>query len=229
MNNLTIHQIRRLNLELLIQERGLPKKDFAEEVDANPAYISQILSKNSKRNVGDMFARKIERLCKKDTGWMDMIHPDKKYLTESSIIHEDELFLPSQINNNKLGIYRIPLLSIHEAGTWKSSIAVHQPSNEDIMVVNKPSSNVFAVQVHGESMSPEFHQGETILIDPDFNVNHDYFVLALVNEDVVLRKLIREAGRWLLVAQDSRHPIEAIELNNIIGVVVEKIVRKFYV
>lgn len=71
--NLTNNEIRKQNLLILIKEVG-KKSDLAKLADTDPAYISQVLSEKTKRNIGDDFARKLEKGCKKPRGWMDVYH-----------------------------------------------------------------------------------------------------------------------------------------------------------
>jgi hypothetical protein len=70
----TIADIRKYNLELLINESGLRKGKFADKIDTAPAYISQILSTKTKRDMGNELARKIELIVNKPYGWMDETH-----------------------------------------------------------------------------------------------------------------------------------------------------------
>ncbi len=73
---LTINEIRKTNLLILIDEVG-KKSAIAKLADTDPAYISQVLSENPKhsRNIGEDFARKLESGCGKPRGWMDQYHP----------------------------------------------------------------------------------------------------------------------------------------------------------
>ncbi|MEW8000641.1 MAG: helix-turn-helix transcriptional regulator [Candidatus Thiodiazotropha endolucinida] len=66
-----IHDIRRLNVEGLIEEHGSQVK-LAELVDTAPAYISQIIA--GKRNPGESFCRKIEKHLGLPAWYMDALH-----------------------------------------------------------------------------------------------------------------------------------------------------------
>lgn len=71
-----IKKIRETNLLALLngkQFKGHIGK-FAESVDTDPNYISQILSPNNKAAVGHSLARKIEKKLGKIEGWMDIQH-----------------------------------------------------------------------------------------------------------------------------------------------------------
>jgi hypothetical protein len=51
--------------------RGLERR-FAERVDIQPSYWSQIKSRS--RQIGERLARQFEQRCKKPPGWMDVAH-----------------------------------------------------------------------------------------------------------------------------------------------------------
>jgi transcriptional regulator with XRE-family HTH domain len=75
---LTCHHIRRINLLTLFKDSGLKKSDFAIKIGVSPSYFSQLFSAddNKRRNIGDDFARAIERVCEKPEGWLDNRHED---------------------------------------------------------------------------------------------------------------------------------------------------------
>ena len=72
--NLTIKDIRLHNLLRLLEETGLSKTAFALQVQTSAAYLSQIISVKTERNMGDFMARNIELAFKKPKGWMDNLH-----------------------------------------------------------------------------------------------------------------------------------------------------------
>jgi DNA transposition AAA+ family ATPase len=76
--NLTIREIRLRNLLKLIEKSQLSQTAFACKVETSPAYLSQIISIKTKRNMGDMVARKIELSLKMPKGWMDSLHGDEE-------------------------------------------------------------------------------------------------------------------------------------------------------
>ena len=82
--NLTVKEIRKINLSDLIRQSGLSKTKFADRIDTAPSYISQILGSRSKREIGDAFARKIELCFQLPKGWMDGMHDDRASHQESS-------------------------------------------------------------------------------------------------------------------------------------------------
>ena len=223
---LTIADIRRINIELLIKESGLGKGKFAEKIETAPAYISQILSEKTNRDMGSDLARKIERLLKKPHGWMDAVHDSDDPLI---IKEENKLSLSSQLDNMKLRVKKIPLIDFNRAGSWQEVLRNHTPSDGDIMIIDDDmGDHVFAVPVQGDSMRPEFDKDDILLIDPDLTPKHQDFVLAGQEGEVVLRHYWREGGRWYLKPLNERYAIEPAADLPIIGVVTDKVIRKKY-
>lgn len=71
-----IREIRRQNLVTLRQELG-SVKEIADLVDTDANCISQLLSEKSRYYMGHNMARRLERACKKPSGWMDQSHADE--------------------------------------------------------------------------------------------------------------------------------------------------------
>ncbi len=56
----------------------------------------------------------------------------------------------------------------------------------------------FALQVHGDSMEPEFEHGCIIVIDPAGVVSHESFIVARNDDGLIFRQLIIEGDRYIL-------------------------------
>lgn len=70
-----IREIRRKNLLLLREEMGSVRA-IADKVDTDPNYISQLLGGKGKSFMGYSMARRLEKACLKDVGWMDQSHDE---------------------------------------------------------------------------------------------------------------------------------------------------------
>ncbi len=66
-------EIRLINLKALITKAG-SSAEFSKQSDTATSLISQIISPNPTRNVGDRLARKIEEKLGLTPGWMDTLH-----------------------------------------------------------------------------------------------------------------------------------------------------------
>lgn len=78
MGTITIHDIRKRNLEIILEtEFGGVKARLAKAMGVSPNNISRYFS-NTKdgRTVSDDTARKVEDAVKKPRGWMDSLHQE---------------------------------------------------------------------------------------------------------------------------------------------------------
>lgn len=87
----TVRQIRKINLEKLIEKLGLGKGEFAIRIETSPSYISQIFSEKTKRNMGDCVARKIETKLGLPKGWMDNLHGEQNAAANKATPVDEEI------------------------------------------------------------------------------------------------------------------------------------------
>lgn len=85
----------------------------------------------------------------------------------------------------------------------------------------------FALMVLGDSMAPEFNDGEIIVVEPDGTVRDGSYVLARVGDEWMLRELRHadpgEHEGWSLQALDRRiAPLPLPDLAAVRGVVIQK-------
>jgi SOS-response transcriptional repressor LexA len=83
----------------------------------------------------------------------------------------------------------------------------------------------FALRVLGDSMAPEFVEGEIIIIEPDGALRDGSFVLAQANGEWIFRQLARAGDGWCLRALNPAYPKQALcDLSAVCGVVIQKAV-----
>ncbi|HJV70574.1 S24 family peptidase [Ideonella sp.] len=81
----------------------------------------------------------------------------------------------------------------------------------------------FALRVLGDSMAPEFLEGEIIIVEPEGLAVDGSYVLAWHREEWTFRQLRRDGAQWRLHALNPAHPdAPAISLNAVRGVVIQK-------
>ena len=84
-------------------------------------------------------------------------------------------------------------------------------------------AEVFALQVLGQSMVPEFEEGEIIVIEPDGALRDGSFVLAQLDGEWLFRQLRREGEGWRLHALNPAFaPWSLPDLAAVRGVVIQK-------
>ncbi len=81
----------------------------------------------------------------------------------------------------------------------------------------------FALMVLGDSMAPEFVEGEIIIIEPDGLIGDGSFVIAQVADGWTFRQLNRCSGGWQLRPLNPAYPVTRLDdLATIRGVIIQK-------
>jgi DNA polymerase V len=107
----------------------------------------------------------------------------------------------------------------------------------DIPIISKPADNApplapesscsghdpVALMVLGDSMEPEFMEGEIIIIELDGLINDGSYVIAWHNEEYIFRQIIKREVGWALHALNQKYPDSPIaSLDAIKGVIIMK-------
>jgi SOS-response transcriptional repressor LexA len=123
-------------------------------------------------------------------------------------------------------LHRIPVVTWVVAGKWKEVCDVFKPGDADEWIDSDVSGrNVFALRVVGDSMEPEFKEGEVIIVNPHVEaVPNDFVVVKNKNEESTFKQLKRYGPRWVLHPLNPRyHDLEVKRGDfRIIGRVVKK-------
>lgn len=224
---------RREKLALLIKEAG-SQAALSEIIGKAPAQISQWLnaSVNSKtgkpRVMSNAIAREIELKTGKPGGWMDA--PANKDDLKTPGGSNAEFVMPS-------GVRRVPVISYVQAGMWTEIVNSFQPgdANEWLVTSDTHSPNTFVLVVRGNSMEPDFKDGDLVVIDPSVRPRPGSFVVAKNGREEATFKKYRPRSVDVLgndifeliplnedypTMRSSEQPIE------IIGTMVEH--RRFY-
>lgn len=93
----------------------------------------------------------------------------------------------------------------------------------DMAAASCDGADAFALMVLGDSMAPEFNEGEIIVIEPGGAIGAGSYVLAQVAGDWIFRQLVRADERWRLAALNPAYPaIELDDLAAVRGVIIQK-------
>ena len=63
---------------------------------------------------------------------------------------------------------------------------------------NCASAEPYALMVLGDSMMPEFEQGEIIVVEPSGLVKDGSYVVAYVNDEYIFRQIVKRDDGWML-------------------------------
>ncbi|MCK9386871.1 MAG: S24 family peptidase [Sulfuritalea sp.] len=98
-----------------------------------------------------------------------------------------------------------------------------QPRGADAEPDACSAAEPFALMVLGDSMEPEFVEGEVIVIEPEGLAIDGSFVLARLVDEWIFRQLVRHGAGWRLQALNPVYPAADIpDLSAIKGVIIQK-------
>jgi SOS-response transcriptional repressor LexA len=212
-----IDEIRRENLRLLERECGGPTA-AAERVGMSPAQFANLRdgardSRTGKpRGMRKETARRIEESCGKPAGWLDAEH-DSRIPNASISAPKGGLTkeLPTSVRDNltedspqtfgkhknvevaPIGQRKIPVISYVQAGMMTEVVDPFELGDglETITTHLDLSEGAFGLRIKGESMLPEFREGDVIIIDPAEHPLPGDFVVAKNGEEEATFKKYR--------------------------------------
>lgn len=223
-----IYEIRRQNLAILVRNRK--KKDCAELWETSPSFISQILSKNPVRNLGDDLARRIESAELLPHGYLDQIHEDS--WDELALRHSQK---PPKPKAGELEIVagiapwgsetpleddevEVPLYKEVELAAGVGSEIIHEIPSRFIRFARSTlrdagvePANAIAATVSGNSMERLITEGSTIGIDTGTTNIIDGEIYAIRHDGMLrVKYLYRHPGGGLRLRSENseEHPDE---------------------
>lgn len=84
-------------------------------------------------------------------------------------------------------------------------------------------AEAFALMVLGDSMEPEFREGEVIVIEPSGYATDGSYVLAQLDGEWIFRQLLRQGDGWRLAPLNARYAgVDIDDLTPVKGVIIQK-------
>ena len=74
----------------------------------------------------------------------------------------------------------------------------------DWLITNRLAT--YIVRVEGDSMAGEIHPGDRLIVDRSLEPRHGEVVVACINGEMTVKRLLVEEGRLLLVADNPAYP-----------------------
>lgn len=193
------------------------KKQPASEVLA--ANVKSLLDTHSTINTQAKLAQKsgvgqssISRILRADT---QATAETIEAIAHAFGVTAAQLMSPSLGTTNVLpatvGSRQIHLISYVQAGAWTEIVDNYQPGDASDWLLTdlELSDNAFALEIKGESMLPDFREGDRVIIDPSVAPNPGDFVVAKNGDHEATFKKYRPRG----VNERGDHVIELVPLN----------------
>ena len=173
-----------------IEERrkalGLSTSEFARMADISREYVHYIEKGARKSPTLDVLMRILRAL---------QVEPNE-FLSETG-------YLPVNVEPAPIKIYRkVPIISWAAAGDRHQGRAPVDADSDEWTETDVKGKKVFALKVKGDSMQPEFSEGEVIIVNPDVEaVPGDYVVVKNGEEEATFKQL-QKIGKTLFL-----HPL----------------------
>ncbi len=85
------------------------------------------------------------------------------------------------------------------------------------------SAEPYALMVLGDSMLPEFEEGEIIIIEPEGLAHDGSYVVAWHKDEYIFRQLVQHSDRWYLKPLNDLYPTDEVPgLEVVNGVITQK-------
>lgn len=129
-------------------------------------------------------------------------------------------------NSDIRRLSQIPVVSWVTAGNWREVCDAYEPGDGGEWIdsdVHGP--NVFALKVTGDSMEPEFHDGEIIIINPHTEaLPGNYVVVKNADGEATFKQLKKYGSRWILHPLNPNYEDQQLKRGDftIIGRVMKK-------
>ncbi len=109
-------------------------------------------------------------------------------------------------------IHRIPVISYVQAGVWTAPNEIRECDGNMAYITTDHDlgQRAFAIVIRGNSMEPEFTEGDLVLIDPDEPLHPGDFVVAKNGEEEATFKKYRPRG----YSEDGKEIFELAPLND---------------
>ncbi len=194
-----------------------------------------------KREAAGMSLREAAKASGISHGHIDDIEAGKKMLSFDRVMNliraygvdiqeflRETGYLPTNIELASIKpLRRVPLISWVTAGKWSEVCDSFQPGDADEWVdTDIKGQYVFALRVKGDSMEPEFIEGDLIIVNPHIKPNHNDFVIVKNAEgEATLKQLKKYGATRVLHPLNPKYPdieLSAKHQYVIVGKVVEK-------
>ena len=133
-----------------------------------------------------------------------------------------EKFASALGKNNTSGhaSYSYPKLEWHQVVAWKENMEISDSAQTYSIAPYNGSDSSYILEVKGQSMTPEFSDGDLILVDPEIKEKNNSFIVVIIENqrEAMLRQLVLDGNKKYLKALNPDWPAKIIEFNDSISV-----------
>ena len=123
-------------------------------------------------------------------------------------------------------IKTVPVISWTQAGNWREVSEEYQNGGYE-EYIQTDTKGEFALKIRGDSMEPEFYEGDIIVVNPYLKQEHNDYIVLCNEEGEATFKQLKKYGKATRILHPLNPKYEDIELKRdvqyrVIGVVIEK-------
>lgn len=222
---MTIEDIRYANLLVLIGEHGL--KGLASMLGhSSTSTLSQLRnrspdSKTGKpKNVGTPLARHLEKVCNKEIGWMDKLHPDVSTdpPNKFTVNEQRAAYNVGNVEDGPDLRGEVPLIDWVKAGDWNAAADPYCVGDAEDWYPKprRAGPGTYCLRIRGDSMTNPYPSGKSypegciIFVDPNLlsPVSGDPIIAKMEGSDERTFKVFMQEGtRIWLKPLNPQHPL----------------------
>jgi len=207
-------------LACLLKRSRAPQHEIAAACNMATSTLNNYAK--GKREGDETTRRKIASYFNYD--YEDMLNMGRILLSGGVVAEMDDTRLPRNTTSAP-PLCRAPLISWVQAGDWAEAVE-YQEVAQFVYATRPCGPHTFALTIHGDSMEPEFREGDIIVVDPAVQHRNGSFIVAKNgSNEATFKQLVMDGDNVFLKPLNSRYPIKdmtGIEFR-IIGVVVQKV------
>jgi SOS-response transcriptional repressor LexA len=190
----------------LAKERKMTLMALAEAADISRHYLSYLIHGQRDNPTIDVVSR-IAAALAVPLETFDMALPN------------DRKFSP---------VRKVPLISWVRAGTWHEPSDPYVPGQaEEWLYADADDPGVFALRVEGDSMEPEFYDGDIIVVNPAVEPTSGEYVVAAVNGEASFKQIFIYLNKVVLKALNPKYaPLEILRSDGRELVIKGKVIQK---
>lgn len=176
-------ETRKNVLRKFLQEHG----GFARVVErygltqSQASYLSQLTAQDSTASFGERAAKNWEERLK---------------IQDGRLVNAGHTSASTNVAPAPMGGRRVPVITSIQAGMWAEIVDSFQPGDAGDWLLTDIdlSDSAFALDIRGNSMEPEFKDGDRVIIDPEIAPQPGDFVAAKNGEQEATFKKYRPRG-----------------------------------
>jgi len=218
MVNDRFNEAKRKNLIRIMEERGLKAVDLARLIERDPPYIAALLRPTGEKGSRNLGRKLLKILCEKLK-----VNEGEFYIGVDIF---DTIDIPSRrsapiavISWVHAGMFAEPI------DRWPDTIT---GEGEYMFSCCKVGTHAFGLKIVGDSMSPRYLPGDTIIVDPEVRCDNGCPCIVCVNGEVSFKVIHETEEEIRLHPLNNRYPDTIINKDSqadfrIIGKVVDMI------